>query len=814
MYSIQEIVEAIDATVLQRSGCERTIRNLCLDSRQVILPDKSVFIALPGIMHDGHIYLKDAHQKGMRMFVISRQNLLSEMPDCDILLVSNTLDALQSLAALHRSKYQLQIIGITGSQGKTWIKEWLFQLLHPEYKVVRSPRSYNSQTGVPLSLWQINSEHTLGIFEAGISKPGEMEKLEAMIRPNMGVFTFWDDAHDKEFRSLEDKLEEKLRLFTRCDTIFFSGQNPLVSDIIRNRCREKKLVSWSTSRSADLQVLAIDKSKNSTHITYSYHGKENSYDLPLLDSSSIENSLLCALILEYLNLDPAEIRLRIAGLSPVKMGLEIKEIENHCLLVHDRYTFDLASLKLAMEILNQHGQGRSKTVILSDPGDSLKGRFHQLINLLKEHRIERLIGVGSEIQQLPGISDQIPSASFYPDTDSMVANIAELKFKNEAILLKGARKFRFDKIGNKLRNKVHSAILEVDFNALLHNLQFFSSKLKAGTKMMVMVKAAAYGTGSVEIARFLAYHNVDYLAVAYIDEGISLRKAGIQKQILVMNPDLEEIDLLSRYNLEPEVYSLTQLEYLSKIDGSQMPDIHLKLDTGMRRLGFDDIDALTASLKKIRHVKVLSVFTHLAATYMPEEHAFTLNQLKRFETGFEKISRTLGYRPMRHVLNSCGIVNYNDYQFEMVRLGIGLYGVGLGHINNNLEPVHTLRGRISQLRDIDKGDSVGYSRDYTATKKMRIATINIGYADGIMRQAGNENFHVMIKGRSAPLIGNVCMDMCMADVSDIREATEGDEVLFFGRELPLEILSRACNTIEYEILTRISPRITRIFHYA
>ena len=868
-YPIAQIADIMGGQFLG-PPVDATIEHVLLDSRQVIFPASSLFIALQGRRFNGHEFLHDLYASGVRNFVVSKKTTHpQDFPQANFILVKNTQEAFHSLAAWHRGQFQLPVIGITGSNGKTIVKEWLFQLLYEDYHIVRSPKSFNSQTGVPLSVLQITPEHTLGIFEAGISKPGEMERLARIIAPDIGIFTNIGEAHQEGFPDMETKVREKLRLFKDCKLLIYSVDNELVESVVGslqsavrspqsavfspqsavggaqsairnphfvipegNLIHSPRLVTWSAmGKEADLRVLNRHISNGKTKLSASFDEPDNSesrfieIEIPFTDTASIENATHCWALLLHLGLPDEVIAARMARLEPVAMRLELKEGINGCTVINDSYNSDLTSLAIALNFLQQQGKKLRRTLILSDilqSGQSAAQLYGTVAGLLVEKRIERLIGIGKKVEQVRKYLPPGFDARFYPTTEAFFDEIQELAFRDEAILLKGARQFEFERIANRLAIKFHKTVLEVDMSALLNNLRVYQSQLGPGTKMMVMVKAGAYGSGSTEVAKLLEFQNVDYLGVAYADEGVELRKAGIQLPILVMNPEEATFEALVRYRLEPEIYSLSLLrnflDFLknlppqSEIRNPQSA-IHLKLDTGMHRLGFEeaDIEALLALLKDAP-VVVRTVFSHLAASEAPQHDDFTREQFARFQKMYDRLVAGLGYAPMRHILNSGGIVRFPEQQMEMVRLGIGLYGIdSSGILQDRLQTVNTLKATISQVKNVAVGETVGYGRLGKAERPMRIATISLGYADGLLRRAGNGRFSVLVEGKRAPIIGNVCMDMTMVDLTDIPTAEEGCPAILFGKDLPVQELAACLGTIPYEIFTTISERVKRVY---
>jgi Alr-MurF fusion protein len=853
MYPISKIIEVVGGKVVtpmnavsvpnafgmsQNAIFDPNIEHLLIDSRKISFPETSLFFSIVGARHDGHDFIEDVYKSGLRCFIVSQNADYQRFTDAVFIQVKNILQALQALAAYHRSQFpDLKVIGITGSNGKTVVKEWLYQLLKEDYNIVRSPKSYNSQVGVPLSVWQIRPEHNLAIFEAGISQKGEMSNLEQIIKPTIGIFTTLGAAHTEGFASDEEKLKEKATLFQHAETMICSKK---YVDFLKKNKVVKKVLAWQKGENDFLQLF------DNQLVTY----KNQSFkpiDSALLDKASLENLATCFTTLIALNVEEKTIRERLKTLEPVAMRLELKAGINGCLVIDDAYNFDINALQIALDFLNQQSRHLKKTVILSDllqTGNNMEysdipnpfgteGPYKNVAQLLIEKGIQRVIVIGENILEIKNILPQTIDFQHFTSTSIFLNQIKNTDFHNEIILLKGARPFAFEQIANRLALKAHKTVLEINLNALVHNLHVFTQKLKPHVKMMAMVKASAYGNGSDEVARLLEFHKVDYLAVAYTDEGIDLRNAGVKLPIMVMNPEEASFDALHRFDLEPEIYSLNLLKnYADFVENKDYEDpknafntegpvfkIHLKLDTGMHRLGLESIDIqqVIDLLKQNKRIKVASVFTHLAATESAEHDGFTQLQVSRFEALYAQITEpaymgVVGYKPMRHVLNSSGIVRHKDYQFEMVRLGIGLYGVGSsGDFQDRLQVVQTLKATISQIRQVPKEETVGYSRRGHLSRDTRIATISIGYADGLLRGTGHGRFAVWLHGQRAPIVGSVCMDMTMIDVTDIPEAMEGDEVEIFGSNIPVQELATVLNTIPYEVFTTISERVKRVY---
>lgn len=819
MIHFQQVLQITKGVMLQE-GQDLPIRYLLIDSRKVVIPAESLFFAIRGERHNGHRFIYELYQKGVRQFVVEENHRLdlSLYTDATIIQVQNSIRALQQIVAFHRSQFNFPVIGITGSNGKTIIKEWLSVLLGKQYNIVKNPKSYNSQVGVPLSVWLMNESHTLGIFEAGISKPDEIIHLAEVIRPTIGLFTNIGTAHDEGFTDREQKVEEKAKLFSNCKIVLCcKDHNPVYQHLSQVLRKDQQLFTWSIQSSeASIQLLNSKKQINQSELELYYKGETLQYTVPFVDDASIENSMHCISLLLLLQMDSAEIQTRLRMLQPVSMRLELKEGINSCYLIDDTYNNDLAGLTIALDFLNLQKQKSAKTLILSDlleAGMAEQELYQHIASLLEKKGINRLIGIGEVIARNQNFFD-LP-ATFYPDTQAFLKNGSQ-NFRNELILVKGARAFQFEQIVQKLQQKTHGTVLEINLDALSHNLNYYQSKLGSHTKIMVMVKAFAYGSGSAEIANLLQYHRVDYLAVAYADEGVVLRENGVHLPIMVMNPSAETFDKLLAYQLEPEIYSVSILhEFLQYLeDTDREAAVHIKLDTGMHRLGFEkqDLPMLTSILRQNKRITVASVFSHLAGADEETFNAFSNQQINTFQEMATLVEIALGYQPIRHILNSAGILRFPQYHMDMVRLGIGLYGVEAnGREQLQLETVGTLKTTISQIKHLQVGETVGYSRKGKVMHDTTIATIAIGYADGFDRRFGNGVGKVLIHGKPAPVIGNVCMDMAMVDITGI-EAEEGDEVIIFGKEWPILQMAKQIGTIPYELLTGVSERVKRIFY--
>jgi Alr-MurF fusion protein len=838
IYSITQIAAILNGVLLNATCVEAEIAHILLDSRRVMFPKNSLFFAIVGKRHDGHHFINDLYAKGVRHFIVSENIDIQPFTNANFIKVEDCLRALQQLATHHRRQFpNLQVIGITGSNGKTMVKEWLFQLLQPDHHIVRSPKSYNSQIGVALSVWQIKPEHNLAIFEAGISEKGEMEHLQPMIDPTIGVFTMLGMAHSEGFASPKEKTMEKFKLFKNAKHIIYSVEARRTAHIAEEtallrvkglQMRERLMVAeniltgWTRNLKlpADLHVNSIQNVGNKTVLKAIFRNQAIETTIPFTDHASIENAISCWMTLLQMGYAPTVIAERMARLEAVAMRLELKAGVNNCLVINDSYNSDLTSLNIALDFMVQQGAGRAtKTLIMSDilqSGQDLESLYRKVAEMLCEKKITRVIGIGSDIILMQHwIDPTCVRAEFYATTPEFLKKIQNRSFQNEVILLKGARIFEFEHIADRLAQKTHKTVLEVNLNALSHNLLIFKKLLEPSVKIMVMVKASAYGNGSHEVGRLLEYHKTDYLAVAYADEGIDLRKAGIKLPMMVLNPEPASFEAMARYDLEPEIYSLRLLkQFIGFADKNETQKIHLKFDTGMHRLGFSpsDLPELMCILKNNPQIQVQSAFSHLAASENPQFDAFTQSQFKQFTEMYETLTKDWGVKPLRHILNSSGIVRFPEAHLDMVRLGIGLYGIdGSETIQKKLQCVQTLKATISQIKIIPAGDTIGYSRRGVAVNSMRIATISIGYADGLLRGAGNSKFAVWLHGKRAFIVGGVCMDMCMLDITQIPEAKEGDEVEIFGANVSVNELAKVLDTIPYEVFTNVSERVKRVY---
>jgi len=895
-YSIKYICSVIGGRWVQFHA-DDAVGQLLLDSRRLIFPASSLFFALKGPRRDGSRFVSELYKRGVRNFVVggdwaaaaaagsgaaglTRPDAAgpglpgrADMPEANIIAVDDTLAALQALAAAHRREFSLPVIGITGSNGKTIVKEWLNELLAPDYHIVRSPKSYNSQIGVALSVWQLQAAHQLAIFEAGISRPGEMERLEPMIRPTIGVFTNIGEAHSEGFDSLAAKAAEKLKLFEGADVLVYcSDQRETVkavgawmakreagagrapdtrkSDgrpsqrggsrtaprrqsgaaVRRERSPTGKgadgtagemLFAWGSGENATVRVISLETNSAGTTVTVSFEGAQEELIVPFTDHASVENALHCVCVLLWLKRPMAEIKVRLEQLAPLAMRLELKSGINHCSVINDSYSADLSSLAIALDFLVAQQQHSRRSVILSDLLESGREEgelYASIAQALGQKKVDRLIGIGTHIgthanafaQWFPG------EAVFYPTVEAFKHDLGKLHFRDETILIKGARIFEFEEIDRLLTERIHQTVMEVDLNAMANNLREYRGLLQPGTRVMAMVKAFGYGSGSFEIANLLEFHGIDYLGVAYADEGVVLRKAGIRVPIMVMNTEVSSYDSLVEYNLEPVIYSPTLLKHFDrwlKKEGIPAFPVHIELETGMNRLGFapDTIDELLSSLPAAAF-KVTSVFSHFAASEDAGQDAFSRRQSTIYRETADRLERALGYSFLRHIANSAGIVRRPEDQLDMVRLGIGLYGIDSANSHRlDLQEVSTLKTTIAQIKHLHRGDTVGYNRRGLAANGTVTATVRIGYADGYRRDLGNGVGKMWINGHLAPTIGVISMDMTMIDITGIPDVREGSEVIVFGKELSVSDLAAWAGTIPYEILTAVSGRVKRVY---
>lgn len=816
------IAQILQAKVV-KSTKELSINYLSTDSRTIVSGKETLFFALLTNRNDGHQYMRKAYEKGVRSFVISNDKKnLENYPEATILLVPDTLKALHELATWRRNNFTGNVIGITGSNGKTIVKEWLSELLVDDYHIIRSPKSYNSQVGVPHSVWLLNNEADMAFFEAGISQPGEMEKLQTIIRPRYGIITNIGEAHQANFESIDQKIDEKLKLFKDSEVIIYRKDYAPIDNAVQKMMLERPIVpiSWSMmDETADLFIYFVQKVPEGCGIIGQVRDKQYAISIPFSDDASVENAITCLAALIAIGKDQDQILNRFSTLQPIAMRMEIKQGINQCIIINDSYNSDINSLSIALDTLDQQASQdfMPKALVLSDIYFSPKSDeelYSEVAQLVKLRSIERFIGIGPNLKRNSHLFAD--GSLFFQSTADFLSKLTSIGLQNEVILLKGAREFHFDQIASVLQAKAHETVLEINLSALVNNLNHFKALLKPGVKTMAMVKAFSYGSGMAEISRLLEFHQVNYLAVAIADEGVSLRKAGISIPIVVMNPEEHSFDMMFEHLLEPNIYSTRLLEqFLNSAQRNAVCNfpIHVKIDTGMRRLGFETEEEIRYLLEKVKRGNVLhisSVFTHLAASDNPSEDNFTQIQFHRFDKLSKIIQDNTMHHVMKHALNSAGIERFPNSQYDMVRLGIGLYGISSVELGV-LENVSTLKTTISQIRMVPKGESIGYSRNGTALHDMKIATLPIGYADGFNRRLSNGVGKVLINGQLVPVVGNVCMDMCMVDVSNI-EVNEGDRVIIFGADYPASELAKILDTIPYEVFTSVSQRVKRVYY--
>lgn len=818
-YKIEEIVALTGA---RRYGhAEAEVEWLLTDSRSLVYPETSLFFALKTASGDGHDFIPELYQRGVRNFVVSSLPLNSEAlyPDANFLQIPSALKALQRLAERHREQYDIPVIGITGSNGKTMVKEWLNQLLSPTTKTTRSPRSYNSQTGVPLSVWLLDETTQLGIFEAGISQPGEMEALRDIIQPTIGVMVSLGSAHQENFGSMEEKCREKLRLFKDCEILVYCSDDEITDRCVKLGKISHRLLSWSKiDANVPLFISNINKKGGETEIVYTYNGKEGKYTIPFIDDASINDSIHCLAVCLHLKKNPEEIAKGMQSLEPLAMRLEVTQGINNCTIINDTYNSDVNSLDIALDFMNRRAAETSnrKIVILSDilqSGMESEMLYSKVAEMVNSRKPQLFIGVGKEIGKN---SDYFKINSKFFDTTEELIGSGELNgISRDTVLLKGARKFGFERIYDLLTKKVHETTLNVNLGAIVENLNHYRSFMKHETKIVCMVKASAYGSGALEVSRTLQEHGVDYLAVAVADEGVALRNAGITANIMVMNPEMTAFRTMLQYNLEPEIYSFRILDAMireAKREGVTHYPIHVKIDSGMHRLGFlpEEMDELISRLKAQNAVVPRSVFSHFVGSDGEKFNDFTKEQFDVYNKASLKLQQSFPDKILRHICNTAGIERFPEYHLDMVRLGLGLYGID-PFTNKTIHNVATLRTTILQIHDVKKDDTVGYSRKGQLTRDSRIAAIPIGYADGLDRHLGCGNGYCLVNNKKAPYVGNICMDVAMIDVTDI-PCKEGDSVEIFGDNLPVTALSDILGTIPYEILTSVSERVKRIYY--
>lgn len=823
-YKIEQIAGIIKAERHGNTGAD--ISWLLTDSRSLCFPEETLFFAIKTKRNDGHRYISELYKNGVRNFVVSE--LPDDMPNCtdaNFLVVSDTLQALQQLAEHHRMRFDIPVIAITGSNGKTTVKEWLYQLLSPSCNVCRSPRSYNSQIGVPMSLWLISQNTDLAIIEAGISMPDEMQNLASIIKPTIGVITNIGEAHQENFDSYEEKCREKMCLLSSAPKAVLNMNDPAIKACRNILPETTSVTAWhdtanDASCSCDITITDIKKNTGTTDITVLIDGAEHTFTIPFIDDASIRNSLTCLAVCTQLKQFASieDIMERMSRLEPVAMRMEVKNGRNGCTLINDTYNSDIHSLDIALDFMSRRPDTsrQKRTLILSDilqSGETAEALYSRVASLAESRGISKIIGVGKDISSCAHLFNI--EKYFFASTEEFISSHIFRQLADEFILIKGARSFHFERISDLLTQKVHQTILEVNLNALVDNVNYYRSFMKPETKMVCMIKASAYGMGSVEVAKTLQDHNIDYLAVAVADEGVDLRNAGITSNIMIMNPETTSFHTLFDYRLEPEVFSFSILEALiheAEREGITNFPIHIKLDTGMHRLGFDpehDMEKLISILQKQNALVPRSVFSHFVGSDGDEFDSFSRHQFELYDKASRKLQQAYSHKILRHICNSAGIEHFPEYHLDMVRLGLGLYGINPRN-NAIINNVATLKTTILQIRDVPSVDTVGYSRKGHLTRNSRIAAIPIGYADGLNRHLGNGHCSCLVNGKKAPYVGNICMDVCMIDVTDI-DCHEGDTVTIFGDDLPVTVLSDVLGTIPYEVLTCISTRVQHVY---
>lgn len=820
VYTIEKVTTLIGARRYGES--DGNVRWILTDSRSLCFPEETLFFAIRSERNDGHKYIADLYRRGVRSFVVEvlPADWQKDYPEANFLKVPFALEALQRLAERHRDEFDIPVVGITGSNGKTVVKEWLYQLLSPSMTVTRSPRSYNSQIGVPLSVWLLSEQSQVGVFEAGISQPGEMESLRGIIQPTVGVITNLGAAHQENFKSMADKCHEKLRLFHDSKAIVYPYDDEVIRQCVESYDYKGEQIAWSVKNpSVKMFVKSVDKNNTQTTVTYVFNGVEAAYTLPFIDEASVANSIICAAVALHLGLTSDDIAQRMPAIEPVAMRLEVKEGQHGCTLINDSYNSDVNSLDIALDFMNRRPdhEGRRRTLILSDiyqsgeDGDTL---YKKVSELAVKRGVQKFIGIGPEISRCAD-EIMIEEKYFFDDCNSFINSTVFSSLRDEVILLKGSRKFSFDRLTELLEQKVHETILEVNLNSVVKNLNYFRSYMKPTTKLVCMVKADAYGAGAVEVAKTLQDHRVDYLAVAVADEGVTLRKNGITCNIMIMNPEMTAFKTMFDYKLEPEVYSFRLLDALVKAaqkEGITGYPVHIKLDTGMHRLGFDprsDMDELISRLKHQNAIIPRSMFSHFVGSDSDDFDNFSAMQFRLFDEGSKKLQLAFSHKILRHMDNSAGIEHFPERQLDMCRLGLGLYGID-SRDNSVLNTVSTLKTTILQIHRVPKEETVGYSRKGVLTRDSVIGAIPIGYADGLNRRLGCGHCYCLVNGQKAPYVGNICMDVAMIDLTGIN-CKEGDTVEIFGEHLPVTVLSDVLGTIPYEVLTSISNRVKRIY---
>lgn len=821
MFTVSELIEILQPEAQHIFNSEEQIRQLIFDSRRIIVPQHSLFFALKSKKDDGHKYIDELAAKGVRNFIVTENPVRFEkwFDSCNFIQVNDGIAALQLVAQKHREKFSFPVIGITGSNGKTIVKEWLSTMLSEKYNIVRSPNSYNSQIGVPVSVWQIEDGRDLGIFEAGISEPNEMAALARIIQPTIGILTNIGTAHSEFFNTQQQKLEEKLKLFENCRSLIYCCDDEKIDRTLeKEEYSHLQKITWGKSSKAYYRIALQEKQDDYTRITIDRQVLE----IPFTDAASIENAMHCIALMLHFGFSFSQINRRLSELTAVAKRMEIKEAVNQSILINDTYSLDLHSLKIAIDFLDLQKQYSEKSLILSDfkqAGEFSDKDYEEIRRLLLEHQISHFIGVGEGFVAHRHLFEHETGivSRFYNDTEALLKDLGSIAFHHEAILIKGARAYRFERIVERLIRKTHQTVLNVNLPAIIHNLDYYRSFIQPKCKMVAMVKALSYGLGDAELINELQFHHIDYLAVAYGDEGINLRKRNIKTPIIVLGAEAHSFDLMIQHDLEPEIFNF---HYLQKLVDTlaQHPEvekfkIHIKLDTGMHRLGFDaeDIDRLIRFIKENPKLQVASIFSHLAAAEDPAEDEFTKGQIEKFTKMSDQIVNAFEYKILRHILNSAGITRFTNYQFDMVRLGIGLYGFsGVPEDQKNLQNVATLKTIVTQIKTIKKGETIGYNRGTKVEKDLKVGIIPIGYADGFFREFGLGKGRVWVNGHYAHTLGKICMDMCMIDLTGI-DVNIGDEVIVYGKQNRIDDMAAVIGRIPYDLMTSISRRVPRIY---
>ena len=817
-YTSQEILQITEANLLNENLFDHLLQSVDYDTRKIYEGQGSLFMAFKGNNTDGHHFIDQAYAKGVRNFIVTDPNIsIANYDKANFFLVESAYTAVQKIAGNHRQKFNLPVIGITGSNGKTIVKEWLAQCLSRTHKVTKSPVSFNSQLGTALSLLLIDETHDIAIIEAGVSKLNEMQNLEKIVKPNLGIFTNIGDAHNAGFNSKQEKLNEKLCLFEHSEKIIVSYDQAEIFSTVSNSFDNDRLLNWSTKNKRNSSKVCYNIEPDHTIIDLNYDEKNYQFKAPFTDEASLENITHVIYTLLYLKVGKDEIQAAILSLDNIPMRLELKEGINNCLILDDSYSFDLESLKIGIRELKNSANGRDISLILSDldPQNSSEQSYQQIIKILERTQAKRVVLIGDKLAKKIRESKVDLHVQTFKNVDVFDEQFAISELKNEIILIKGARQFGLDKISKKINARQNKTVLEIDLFALSENIDYYRRSINANTGIMAVLKASAYGSGSQQLSSLINNKAIDILAVAIIEEGIEMRKNGIKKPILIFNPHAENLPLIAEYDFDIELsnhYMANALASFAERHNKKI-NVHLKLDTGMHRLGFEEEDfSKLIPLLKQTNIRVKAIFSHLAATDDPAEDEFTKLQIERFENWYKTLSEALNMKPLKHILNTSGVLRFPDAQYDFVRIGLGLYGLDLMKKENSpLTKVHSLKSYIVQIKEVQKGETIGYGNKLRLDKPAKIAVIGIGYADGLMRQAGRKNYEILINGQPAKLIGNVCMDLCMANISGLEGVKEGDEVVIFGKNHPIEGLSAACDTIPYEILTRIAPRVKRVY---